>query len=120
FPIDEQYIYHPRKRKEARAKLNLSDNDFLVLYTGRLSSQKNYLRLTQEVVHLIKSSQKNIYFCLAGPFDDIGFFHFNRLLPVGNEYYRWHSFYSKLPYDVQKRIIRLGAVESDQIRNLYL
>ena len=56
FPVDRT-IYHADQelRNHWRKDLGLADTDLVILYTGRLSLQKNSVRMLDEVVKFAKT-----------------------------------------------------------------
>ncbi len=121
FPVDpKEFSFKEELRKKFRQKLNLSEKDVVLLYTGRLSLQKNILPLIQDFHNLLKlTSLKNVYFVIAGPFDDLG-------NPYTGIWYRENEFYQKylslldgLPESSKERILYLGNLGAENLNLAY-
>lgn len=79
FPTDELFFaYSSEKREFFRQKMQIPKEKFVFIYTGRLSSQKNLLRLIREF-KLFNTQNKDTLLLIAGPHDSIGapFFDLN-------------------------------------------
>jgi glycosyltransferase involved in cell wall biosynthesis len=71
FPIDEERFYYSKAARDRFRKANnWETRDSIILYTGRLSTQKNVLALTREVAFYLENNPL-ARFVLAGTFDDL-------------------------------------------------
>lgn len=73
FPVDDKiFNFSQDLRKKGREKLGLKDEEVVLLYTGRLSFQKNIVKLCDSVKYLNEKFQLNVKLFIAGSFDDLG------------------------------------------------
>jgi glycosyltransferase involved in cell wall biosynthesis len=121
FPVDPDIYYvSPKRRAKIREKHGIQDSDFLVCYTGRLSYQKNSLKLAKEILALMREhSGRKIKFILAGTFDSLGapFFGFNTR--PGEYFSLWQSWHESLSPDERSRIDYIGQVGAEDLCDLY-
>jgi glycosyltransferase involved in cell wall biosynthesis len=72
FPVDsEEYYFNEIERDDFRKEHGLGPKDEIILYTGRISLQKNVDLLIKEFLK-IKRNGKNYHLWLVGAFDDVG------------------------------------------------
>jgi glycosyltransferase involved in cell wall biosynthesis len=121
FPVDpKQYSFDAGARAKKRAQYGLKDTDRVVLYTGRLSAQKNITRMIREFAELCQSSAvKNPHFYLAGSFDDLGTPFSPATPPTGTYFHAVSQQINGLPHSVQKRIHFVGNLDSAELREFY-
>lgn len=73
FPVnDNDYYFDALVRTAARKELGLKEEDFVLLYSGRISLQKNVDILLQEYFKLKKEVKGDLYLWIVGAFDDVG------------------------------------------------
>jgi glycosyltransferase involved in cell wall biosynthesis len=73
FPVDSATFYFDSNlRKKKRDELGILDDEILVLYSGRLSFQKNIYHMLLTLKEFLKVSPTKLRFFLAGPIDDLG------------------------------------------------
>lgn len=72
FPVNsKEYFFNPDERNQLRNEMGLQENDVAILYSGRISLQKNVDLLINEFLKL-KKKNINYHLWIVGPFDDIG------------------------------------------------
>ncbi len=117
FPVDEEYFgVNESLREQFRKNLNLKKDDFVFLYTGRISLQKNVLPMLQDFHNFLKvTGAKDVYLVFAGPFDDLG-------NPYTGIWYHENEFYLKyvelmntLPEESRSRIFYLGNLSTENL-----
>lgn len=70
FPVRaDVFRFDGEQRIEQRGRLGLSPEDRMIFYTGRLTYQKNVLRLISESARLMATTERKIHLFLAGHFD---------------------------------------------------
>lgn len=117
FPVNKnQFFFNHSEREEVRRTLGLSELDFLFLYTGRISQQKNVLELVKTMSNALKFSGDNLYFYFAGPFDDLGIPYKGQKNPPGVYFQRWISVKEKINNSHIKYIYNLGTLD---LRRMY-
>lgn len=119
FPVNTQFFSSsPQLREEVRNKMNLKDQDFLALYTGRLSIQKNVLRLLREMIATMKEDP-SVHFAYAGSFDAIDAHFFGIRNRANALHDRWFSLIQEQPPEIQNRIHNLGQLENKELVAYY-
>lgn len=119
FPIDPaRHFFEERLRQETRSRWGLQPSDQALLYTGRISLQKNVHRLIQEFA---KAAQRNpdLRLFLAGGFDDLGGMLFGMRTPAGYYFQRIQKLLRSLPQAIGERVHFLGHLSGDELRNAY-
>jgi len=120
FPVRDEYFYYDPKFKMGwRKSLGIKKNDFVILYTGRLSLQKNIISMLKLYYKFAKNLKNLPYLLLAGNFDDLGAPFFGIHSPEGYYFSSCHSLIEMLPKKFQKRIIFLGGLDSNYLRGIY-
>ncbi len=72
FPVNaKDYFYSSKDRTDLRAEMGLGEDDVVVLYSGRISLQKNVDLLINEFLK-IKKEGKRFHLWVVGAFDDVG------------------------------------------------
>jgi len=116
FPVQKDIFYFDHKeRSQVRQQLGLTDNDFLFLYTGRASLQKNVLELTRAMMNCASLLGNNLYFYFAGPFDDLCIPYKGFENPPGVYFQRWMKLSKSL--DLQ-RIRYINNLEANELRRM--
>lgn len=122
FPVDESsFSFSQEERMNWREKYKVGNNDKIVLYTGRLSIQKNVvemIRVFSRVKSLIGESDIRLF--IAGPMDDLGLpFVGKRGLP-GSFFRIWHKEWMLQKELVEKKqLVYLGEQDSTELRSAY-
>ncbi|MFI5360467.1 MAG: glycosyltransferase family 4 protein [Elusimicrobiota bacterium] len=120
FPVDPAaFSFDGALRARVRADLGFREDDRVLIYTGRISLQKNSIRVLREVSRFIRTAPFPVRLLLAGSFDDIGapFFGVNHL--PGYYFQLWRRTLESLPSDVRARISHVGNVNSRRLAELY-
>lgn len=123
FPVDsEKFYYDQMVRKIERANLaktlKLGQDDFLIIYTGRLSQQKNILALIK-LLEAYMATNRRIQFCYAGLIDDMGEPYFGRPGKVGSFAKAMETVLGEISPDVKSRIRYLGNLDSAELLKYY-
>jgi glycosyltransferase involved in cell wall biosynthesis len=122
FPVDESsFGFSQEERMNWRNKYKIGNNDKIILYTGRLSVQKNVVEMIR-VFSRVKSlmGESDIRLFVAGPMDDLGLpFVGKRGLP-GSYFRIWHKEWTLQNELVDKKqIVYLGEQDSAQLNASY-
>ncbi|MBC7428445.1 MAG: glycosyltransferase family 4 protein [Bacteriovorax sp.] len=82
FPLDMRtFSYQVKKRRKFREKYNLKKNDFVILYTGRISPQKNIHLIIKALNRLNKNKNLKLFiFGNSDEFETSTFFE-NKIVP---------------------------------------
>ncbi len=116
FPVDRKVFYFDEKeRQETRKEFGITEDDFIFLYTGRVSLQKNVLELTKAIDTCFSISGDNNYLFIAGPFDDIGVPYLGQENSPGIYFQRWLNLKTKN----QTKIKYLNNLPPDELRKIY-
>jgi glycosyltransferase involved in cell wall biosynthesis len=119
FPVDEDiYSFDPLVREQTRKQLGVEKNDFVFIYTGRMSIQKNCIGLLN-ILNWLFNRNKSIKVFFAGPFDDMGVPFFGIRPNLGNYFNHWVTFLDTIDPELKERIRYLGVLNPEQLRGLY-
>lgn len=124
FPVDESSFYFSKEeRRSWRDQHNVDDNTKVILYTGRLSVQKNVIemiRVFSRVKKFLEQGEDDIRLFIAGPMDDLGLpFIGKRGLP-GSFFRLWHKEWLQQQELVKKeQLIYLGEQGLAELRAAY-
>ena len=119
FPVDSsRYYFDPKIRAKQRYAFGLSSSDRLFVYTGRMTYQKNVLRLIASCGNLMRSNRRVRLF-LAGSFDQIGGAYQIQAPALGEFYSNFSRIIAELPRHVQSRLRFLGNLRPDELLPLY-
>lgn len=102
-------------RKIYREKYEASD-DFVILYTGRISYQKNVDKLIKIFESLNTISIRKMQLWIAGPWDDI-FLPYAGINGVAGSYFS--QFSSSFPEGIGKNVKFIGELDSTELSKLY-
>lgn len=120
FPVDRrQFNFDPKARAVTRARLGLGVDDRLVIYTGRLSLQKNITTLIEEFSKVSSELKNPPYLCLAGLFDDLGAALHGVITPNGYYFHKIQAALNALPKKIAARIRFLGHLSQGKLKDLY-
>lgn len=73
FPVNEsEYYFSEEEREQTRKKYGIKLDERVILYSGRVSLQKNVDVLVQEFQEIYKYSTGKAHLWIVGSFDDIG------------------------------------------------
>ncbi len=119
FPVDTNYYqYDPAHRAQGREKFKLKDDEIVVLYTGRLSMQKNVELAIQETFSFFAKKKKKIKFLVAGNFDDMGAPFFGIYPQKGHQFQKLESLRMSIP-ESQGEVQWIGSLNSQELRLAY-
>lgn len=120
FPVDrDEFRFHEGLRARVRQQWAFGDDEFVLLYTGRLSAQKNILTLVRSTVFGLSQKQRKFRLVLAGEFDDLGspFFGLNQ---KKNEYFNGFSrLLDSLPLELREKVTTTGQLDKQKLLSLY-
>ncbi len=119
FFVDEnEFFYSSKLSDDTKKNFNFSSKDILLLYTGRLSQQKNVFQLILEFAKAAKNHE-NIKLLIAGNFDDLGN-PFTGIWYHENEYYqKYLELINELDQNIKDRISYLGNLSTDSLNKIY-
>lgn len=124
FPVNPK-VYYPSEaiRAEERRALGWADDEQVILYTGRISLQKNVsLAITQFFEHIKKlgahKSKTKYRFALAGKYDDMGAPFFGNSLPKNEYFFRIRQIIDEVDPSLGA-ISYLGNFEAEKLNRIY-
>lgn len=93
FPVDEKrFAFHNSKRQQFRDTHKFKENSKVLLYTGRLSLQKNVIELVKAFDSLRSVFEgEDVHLCLAGGFDDLNLPFVGKSGLAGSFYHLWQQ-----------------------------
>ncbi len=119
FPVDGgEFFFDQNLRESGRDSLGLESKQ-VFLYSGRLSYQKNVLDLIHAFSHYLTISQDDAMLLITGPMDDLGAPYIGKEALAGTFYFHWQECMSVLPEEHQKRVLYLGNVSKEYLREVY-
>jgi len=118
FPLDpKEFSFVPQLRDRARKTFGINEGDKLIVYTGRITLQKNVLRLIREFGRLADGGRTHLF--LAGHFDSRGgpFAH----LPSAQGWYyqEFLKCLEELPERRRTQVRYLGQLNQEELLALY-
>ncbi|MCC6278524.1 MAG: glycosyltransferase family 4 protein [Oligoflexia bacterium] len=121
FPVEaNEFTFKPTKREQIRKALNIKERDFVFLYSGRLSMQKNTTAICRAFSWLHESFFDTTHLILMGNFDDQGApFNSTSTMRSGEFYHLWKSEFNRLPEKSQKRIRIIQSLAPKQVSQIY-
>lgn len=116
----DAFYYNVAERQRARRAFGWKNNEFIFLYAGRMTQQKNVVLLLDQLLNRSPRIGKSFRVALAGAFDWIESPLFEGRPAVSASYEsRYLSFLSSLPKSKRNRVQYLGPVSHQQIRGVY-
>lgn len=120
FAVNTRFFsFNRAKRDEMRAKLGVSNDEKLLIYTGRISLQKCVDRLVEEFVNFSTQSDKKLRLAIAGPIDDIAGMTSGIRIPDGFYFHQFENLLARIPFEVRKNIFILGELNAEKLTSLY-
>jgi glycosyltransferase involved in cell wall biosynthesis len=111
FAVDyKKFFYTNKQRQDIRKKIGIEENDFLFIYTGRISSQKNVHHLWSIIEKLQITNPKLL---IIGPFCDFENATFGTSLILGSSFADCENSFTN------KNIIFLSHQNTQEINNYY-
>lgn len=119
FPLDSNDFYFSSKeRVQWRKENQISEDEIILLYSGRISLQKNIDLLIRKFVEIHENNNKSFSLIIAGEVDDIG----APFMGVkGYEGYMFSKIQQELkfiPSQIKNKIRFLGNVERNELRKV--
>jgi glycosyltransferase involved in cell wall biosynthesis len=120
FPVNaSDYFFNPELRAKERQRLGLTGDDRLIVYTGRMTYQKNVLRLLSEFRRFAARDRRRTFLFLAGFFDDAaGPFNHLETIP-GMFFQQFQALVEKMPNRTARRLRFLGHLNAKELNALY-
>lgn len=122
FPVkDEEFYYDQSKKAEIRKEYNLSENDIVFLYVGRLSKQKRNLETIRTFLDLRASGEldSSYKFLVAGGFDLLGQPYFDERQLIGEYFRRIMQVIECYSDDVRKSVQLIGSIKNSELIDYY-
>jgi glycosyltransferase involved in cell wall biosynthesis len=117
FPVDESYFTPMTQlRDSARSEFGFAQDELAVIYTGRMSLQKNVIELVQTFSRVLDNSDLKATLLCAGPMDDMGSPYLGITGILGTFSSTWHELMAKIPAG---RVRYLGNLTEERLRLLY-
>lgn len=117
FPVADDCTFSPELRNQFRQEVGVKDDDFVLIYAGRLNLQKNVDLLIKEFAnHLRAHPDRNIYLLIAGGIDDSGANVFGIKTHEGYLYSKLSSLVDSLNANIKSRIRMLGSLSKKDLR----
>lgn len=118
FPVNRlDYFYSAEERKSKREELKVSKEDFIILYSGRISLQKNVDVLLEEFSRLKKNNPK-FKLWIVGAFDDVGAEFLGYSTFNGYMFQKIQTLLQGMDESVKKDVIFWGHKPKTELRKL--
>lgn len=120
FPIDkDDYFFDEELRSATRKKMGIADDESVIIYTGRISLQKNVEYLIKEFISLCRRHPENKNkILIVGGFDDSGAEIFGVKTYEGYLYLKFQTILERLPEQIRNKIILFGQQNKTEVRSL--
>lgn len=119
FPVNtDDYFYDHSAREEIRRAWKIEDNDIVLLYSGRVSLQKNVDLLLQEYLELLKNDDVKIHLWIAGGFDDLGAPFMGLKTSEGYLYSKLQTILKSHPEHFVRNVKILGNLSKTELRKI--
>ncbi len=120
FPVDcKAWSFDEELRSEARKALKVAAASKVILYTGRISLQKNVTALVSEFARLVNEGESNALLWIVGPFDDRDGAIMSLDAPLGYFFKKFSSLLSELPEKVRSKIRVIDPLSGEELRKVY-
>ncbi len=117
FPVNETAFYFSEiERQEFRQKHQIEDQTPALLYTGRLSRQKNIIELIQNFLAIKAHLPSGTKLFIAGDFDDLNIPFLGLTGKLGSFQKNWLKV---MPSHSTGEIVYLGNLDSEMLRMAY-
>lgn len=120
FSFDEEAFYPlgDAERREARARLGFGDAERIILYSGRVTPEKN-LHTSMRIFRTVQRAEPNAHLVIAGPVQGVPFPEFG-VVPIGFDDSSRAVQRMAEPLEIPAGNLHLlGAVDPDRLRDLY-
>lgn len=120
FPLDASH-YRPdaNLRREWRNRFQIENGEFTLIYSGRLSLQKNVAVMAQQIADFARNSGVRTRLLVAGRFDDLGAPLFGVHQKRGASFVRFRQAIESLNSDSMLRVDYAGHVGKSELLGLY-
>lgn len=120
FPVDLDAFSPSRsQRSETRKALGVASSETLVLYTGRLSLQKNVIAAARAFSLTSPEFQKRAWFYFVGDFDDFNAPFADAPFRRGGFHERWQAELKSLPPATRQRIRFVSGMPNLELSRMY-
>jgi glycosyltransferase involved in cell wall biosynthesis len=119
FPVNSlEYYFDEDERDRFRFENNIGKSDKVVLYSGRISLQKNVDILISEFVKIYKQSTSPLKLWIVGSFDDLGAPFQGVFTRDGYMFSKIQGIMDKLPDDIKSSIRFFGHQKKSDLRRI--
>lgn len=121
FPVDRKtFNFDIEKKSEVFKNYNITDDDYVYLYTGRLSYQKRIHDLVENFCKAMKTNQiqENSKLLIVGDFDNLGFPYLSKS-QIHGEYFRKISRHLDINPEVKDKVIFAGKIKNRDLKKFY-
>lgn len=112
-PDVKTFRYQPGLGEKLRKERGINDDEWVFLYSGRLSRQKHILELTSVFDRFISQLYPKAQLWLAGEFDDLGIPYIGRTELAFEHYQHWHAL--RESSSAKDRIHYLGNLSASEL-----
>jgi len=118
FAVNPQdFFYDEKLREKTRKELNLSKDENLYIFTGRLSYQKNIHLLVERFLSHVESKNSSEKLLIFGHFDDLGDSFSDYQALTGHYYHQVNDILKK--HSRRDQVIFKGMADSKKLNEYY-
>lgn len=119
FPVrNNDFYFDEDERVSFRRQMGVKDDEKIILYSGRISLQKNVDVLISNFAKWIEKSAAPLKLWIAGAFDDMGAPFLGVIHHEGFMYMKIQKLMKTLPEEARKRIHFFGNQKKDVLRQI--
>lgn len=119
FPIDSsQYFFDFEARQKLRNQMHIGEQETIIIYSGRISLQKNVDVLLGNYLKLIKKNNHKIHLWIVGAFDDVGAPFMGINTNEGYLYSKMENILAGYPKEFTSRIKFWGLQDKEKLSEI--
>jgi glycosyltransferase involved in cell wall biosynthesis len=118
-PIDEAFVFDPQARERVRSELQLDKDDILLIYAGRIATEKNVDLLFQIFERIQTQNQRTgkIRLVIAGDIDDEDGGLIRGRMPLG---FHFKTLFAQYLCSADPRIKLTGKLPREDLRSYFM
>ncbi|MBC77069.1 MAG: hypothetical protein CME64_13730 [Halobacteriovoraceae bacterium] len=122
FPVDSnEFKFSDQNKSIVREKHGLKEDDFIFLYTGRLSEQKKSKEMIENFLECLveKKLPMNCKLLIAGKFDNLGTPYLEEDQLLGEYFRKTQKVLNRFPEEISRNVILIGNIPNASLVDYY-